>query len=99
MEPETKSAMPSYSSDDSGAGTAGAPRPPTAQREPVEHVIHGDRRIDHYAWLRQKDDPRVREYLQEENDYAEAYMTTTAEVQEKVYQEIVGGSLQTGLCV
>ena len=99
MEPETKSAMPSYSPDDSGAGTAGAPRPPTAQREPVEHVIHGDRRIDHYAWLRQKDDPRVREYLQEENDYAEAYMKSTAEFQEELYQEMLGRILQTDLSV
>jgi oligopeptidase B len=99
MEPETKSAMPSYSPDDSGAGTAGPPRPPTAQREPVEHVIHGDRRIDHYAWLRQKDDPRVREYLQEENDYAEAYMKSTAEFQEELYQEMLGRILQTDLSV
>jgi oligopeptidase B len=99
MEPETKSAMPSYSPDDSGAGTAGALRPPIAQREPVEHVIHGDRRIDHYAWLRKKDDPRVREYLQEENDYAEAYMKSTVAFQEELYQEMLGRILQTDLSV
>jgi oligopeptidase B len=99
MEPETKSAMPSYSSDDSGAGTAGALHPPIAQREPVEHVIHGDRRIDHYAWLRKKDDPRVREYLQEENDYAEAYMKSTGAFQEELYQEMLGRILQTDLSV
>ena len=99
MEPETKSAMPSYSPDDSGAETAGALRPPAAQREPVEHVIHGDRRVDHYAWLRRKDDPRVREYLQEENDYAEAYMKATGEFQEELYQEMLGRILQTDLSV
>jgi oligopeptidase B len=99
MEPETKSAMPSYSPDDSGAGTAGALRPPIAQREPVEHVIHGDRRIDHYAWLRKKDDPRVREYLQEENDYAEAYMKSTGAFQEELYQEMLARILQTDLSV
>ncbi len=99
MEPETKSAMPSYSPDDSGAETAGALRPPAAQREPVEHVIHGDRRVDHYAWLRRKDDPRVRECLQEENDYAEAYMKATGEFQEELYQEMLGRILQTDLSV
>ena len=99
MEPETKSAMPSYSPDDSGGGTAGALRPPAAQREPVEHVIHGDRRVDHYAWLRKKDDPRVREYLQEENDYAEAYMKATGAFQEELYQEMLGRILQTDLSV
>jgi oligopeptidase B len=99
MEPETKSAMPSYSPDHSGAATAGPLRPPTAQREPVEHVIHGDRRVDHYAWLRKKDDPRVREYLQEENDYAEAYMKATGAFQEELYQEMLGRILQTDLSV
>jgi oligopeptidase B len=99
MEPETKSAMPSYSPDDSGAATAGALRPPIAQREPVEHVIHGDRRIDHYAWLREKDNPRVREYLQEENRYAEAYMKSTGAFQEELYQEMLGRILQTDLSV
>ena len=91
--------MPSYSPDDSGAETAGALRPPAAQREPVEHVIHGDRRVDHYAWLRRKDDPRVRECLQEENDYAEAYMKATGEFQEELYQEMLGRILQTDLSV
>ena len=99
MEPETKSAMPSYSPDDSGAETAGVLRPPAAQREPVEHVIHADRRVDHYAWLRKKDDPRVREYLQEENDYAEAYMKATGAFQEELYQEMLGRILQTDLSV
>ena len=99
MEPETKSAMPSYSPDDSGGGAAGELRPPVAQREPVEHVIHGDRRMDHYAWLRKKDDPRVMEYLKEENDYAEAYMKATGAFQEELYQEMLGRILQTDLSV
>ncbi len=99
MEPEMKSAMPSYSSEHSGAGSAGELRPPVAMREPVEHVIHGDRRMDHYAWLRQKEDPRVREYLEEENAYTQAFMKPTEALQEELYQEMLGRILQTDLSV
>jgi protease II len=99
MEPETKSAMTSYSPEHSGGGAAGRLQPPVAMREPVEHVIHGDRRMDHYAWLKKKDDPRVREYLEEENAYAEAYMKSTEAFQEELYQEMLGRILQTDLSV
>ncbi|HKF40625.1 MAG TPA: hypothetical protein VKB21_06035, partial [Candidatus Acidoferrum sp.] len=59
-----------------GVGSAGgiAVQPPLALREPVDHVIHGDRRVDHYAWMREKEDPRVQEYLEAENAYADALM-------------------------
>jgi oligopeptidase B len=99
MEPETKSAMTAYSPEHPGGGARGGLRPPIAQREPVEHVIHGDRRMDHYAWLRKKGDPRVMEYLKEENAYAEAYMKSTQAFQEELYQEMLGRILQTDLSV
>src|SRR3974377_1078688 len=58
------------------AGSAGGVRAeaPLALRYPVEHVIHGDRRVDHYAWMREKSDPRVREYLEAENAYTEGML-------------------------
>ncbi|HKF41395.1 MAG TPA: S9 family peptidase [Candidatus Acidoferrum sp.] len=92
-------------------GTPGAPRaappapgsfglaPPFALREPVEHVIHNDRRVDHYAWLRNKQDPRVAAYLQAENAYADAYLKSTEPFQEKLYQEMLSRILQTDLSV
>ncbi len=70
-----------------------------ALREPVEHVIHGDRRMDHYAWLRDKKNPRVIGYLTEENAYADQVMGGTGELQEKLYQEMLGRILQTDLSV
>jgi oligopeptidase B len=99
MEPETKSAMPSYSPEHPGGAAGGGLRPPVAHREPVEHVIHGDRHMDHYAWLRKRDDPRVTEYLKEENAFSEAYMKSTASIQEELYQEMLGRILQTDLSV
>jgi oligopeptidase B len=72
---------------------------PLADREPVEHVIHGDRRMDHYAWMKNKKDPRVRAYLEAENAYAAAEMKDTGAFQEKLYQEMLGRIQQTDLSV
>ena len=72
---------------------------PLADREPVEHVIHGDRRMDHYAWMKNKKDPRVRAYIEAENAYADAEMKDTEPFQEKLYQEMLGRIQQTDLSV
>src|SRR4029077_4426409 len=75
------------------------PKPPVARREPVEHVLHGDRRIDHYAWLRHKENPEVLAHLQAENAYTDAILKPTEPFQEKLYQEMLGRILQTDLSV
>lgn len=82
-------------------GSAGGVRaePPLALRQPVEHVIHGDRRVDHYAWMREKSDPQVKEYLDEENAYADELMRPTEALQENLYQEMLGRIQQTDLSV
>lgn len=74
-------------------------QPPLALREPVEHVIHGDRRVDHYAWMREKADPRVREYLEAENAYADTLMRPSEGFQETLYQEMLRRIQQTDLTV
>jgi len=76
-----------------------APQPPVARRHPVEHVIHGDRRIDDYAWLRDKNDPAVIAYLNAENAYTDAVLRDTEPLQEKLYREMLGRILQTDLSV
>src|SRR6516225_7975241 len=65
-----------------GTAALGAVVAPLALRHPVEHVIHGDRRVDHYAWMREKSDPRVREYLQAENAYTKEMMQPSEALQE-----------------
>jgi oligopeptidase B len=82
----------------SSAGGVGV-QPPLAMREPVEHVIHGDRRVDHYAWMREKGDPRVKEYLEAENAFADGVMRPTEGLQEKLYREMLGRIQQTDLSV
>ena len=83
------------------AGSAGGigVQAPLALRESVEHVVHGDRRVDHYAWMREKNDPRVREYLEAENAYSDAVMRGTEGFQERLYQEMLGRIQQTDLSV
>ena len=82
-----------------GRAGGNALQAPLAERDPVEHVIHRDRRVDHYAWMKNKKDPRVKAYLEAENAYADARMKGTEEFQEKLYQEMLGRILQTDLSV
>ena len=101
MTPDSNSTAAHLSPDAAApakSGPAGL-QPPLALREPVEHVIHSDRRIDDYAWLRDKKDPRVLSYLEAENAYADAYLKTTEPFQSRLYQEMLGRILQTDLSV
>lgn len=63
---------------------------PVAEKIRQELVIHGDTRIDNYFWLNQREDPKVIGYLTQENEYTDAIMEDTKELQEKIYNEIVG---------
>jgi oligopeptidase B len=64
--------------------------PPVARTIPKIDVVHGDRRQDDYDWLRHKDDPEVRAYLEAENAYADACLQPTAAFQEALYREMLG---------
>ena len=67
-----------------------SPSVPVAPREPKDVTVHGDRRIDDYFWLRQRDDPRTLPYLRAENAYADAWFAPHAALKEKLYQEMFG---------
>ena len=51
--------------------------------------LHGDVRVDHYHWLREKHEPEVVEYLTNENRYVSSVMAPTAELQHQLYREMV----------
>jgi oligopeptidase B len=70
-------------------------RPPTAKKLPTVTSIHGDERVDDYAWLRDRNSPEVLAHLEAENAYAEAMMRPTEALQEELYQEILGRLKQT----
>lgn len=64
--------------------------PPVAEKRPTELITHGDTRTDNYYWLRERENPEVIAYLNEENAYREAVMKETEALQENLYEEIVG---------
>jgi oligopeptidase B len=61
-----------------------------ARRVPHVDIVHGERREDEYRWLRDKDDPEVRAYLEAENAHADTVMKRTVAFQEALYQEMLG---------
>ncbi|HEX4156784.1 MAG TPA: S9 family peptidase [Acidobacteriaceae bacterium] len=63
--------------------------PPIAQRQPRTTSIHSTELHDDYAWLRDKDDPRVTAYLEAENAYTAAAMAGTEALQQQLYDEIL----------
>ena len=69
--------------------TSAAAAPPVAEREPTSTPIHGTELRDDYAWMRQKDAPRVQAYLEAENAYTTAAMNGTEELQQRLYDEIL----------
>jgi oligopeptidase B len=73
--------------------------PPVARRQAVEQVVHGDVRVDQYAWLREKGAPEVQAYLEAESAYVDCVLEPTAALREKLYQEMVGRIEQTDMSV
>ncbi len=64
--------------------------PPVAPRRPASVVVHGDVRIDEYAWLRNREDPAVLAYLEAENAYTDAMMAPVDDLREQLFAELVG---------
>lgn len=60
---------------------------------------HGHVRVDNYYWLRERDNPEVIDYLNQENDYAAKQMAQTREFEEKLFEEIKGRFKQTDMSV
>ena len=73
----------------------GAPRPPVARRLPRVDELHGDRRVDDYFWLRNRNDPAVAAYLEAENAYTDAVLKPTEAFQDALYREMLGRIQET----
>lgn len=72
---------------------------PIAAKHPQELVTHGDKRIDHYYWLRHQDNSEVIDYLNAENSYTEGQMQHTQKLQQSLYDEILSRIKETDLSV
>jgi len=69
--------------------------PPKAKQIPHVTSIHGDRLVDNYFWLRQKDSPAVLAYLKAENAYTDFVMKPTQPLQDALYREMLGHIQET----
>ncbi len=74
---------------------------PAAEKTPKELIAHGDTRIDDYYWMRLSDEQKkaenpdehtqkVLDFLNAENEYKEAKLSHTKDLQETIYNEIIG---------
>jgi oligopeptidase B len=70
-------------------------RPPVAKRVPRVVHRHGRAVADDYGWMRERDDPDVRAYLEAENAYAAQAMAATRPLRERLYAEILGRIRET----
>jgi oligopeptidase B len=73
--------------------------PPVAPVVPTRLEQHGDVRIDDYYWLKERDDPRVRDYLEAENRYTDAMMARTGQLQKNLVEEFKTRIKQTDMSV
>src|SRR6476660_6345597 len=72
-----------------------AATPPTAKKVPYTHELHGDKRPDDFFWLKDKKNPDVIKYLEDENAYFAAVMKPTEKFQEALYKEFLSRITQT----
>jgi len=63
------------------------PAPPVAIALPDTFREFGNVRIDNYFWLKDKTNPEVLKYLQQENIYCDTVMSATKELQETLFTE------------
>ena len=78
---------------------AQTPTPPTAPAHEHREVRHGATVIDPYFWLREKSNPEVVKYLEEENAYTEAMTANLKPFEDTLYNEMLGRIKQTDLAV
>ncbi|MDA2927048.1 S9 family peptidase, partial [Acidobacteria bacterium AH-259-G07] len=72
---------------------------PMAKIVPKKLEKHGQVRTDNYYWLNERDNPEVIKYLEAENEYTEAVMAHTRDLQETLFKEIKGRIKQTDMSV
>ncbi|MEL1248281.1 S9 family peptidase [Flavobacterium sp. DGU41] len=65
-------------------------QPPVAKIVPKTLEKHGDKRIDNYYWLNERENPEVIDYLNKENEYYQKSTAHTKQFQEELFLEMKG---------
>jgi oligopeptidase B len=79
--------------------TSSTPAPPVAKKIPRVTEINGRKLVDNYFWLREKNNPEVKAYLEGENAYTDVVMKPTEPLQKKLYDEMLGRIKETDVDV
>jgi oligopeptidase B len=74
-------------------------KPPVAAKNPHTTTVHGIDLVDNYYWLNDKTNPEVIAYLNAENEFTQAMMAHTADLQETIFEEMKGRIKETDLSV
>ncbi len=69
---------------------APAAAPPRPAQRPHVLTSHGQERVDEYYWLREREDPEVIAYLEQENAWLKQRMAHTEGLQAELFEEIKG---------
>ncbi len=64
--------------------------PPVAEVKADTFTNFGQQRIDPYFWMKDKNNPKVTKYLKDENAYTDTVMASTKDLQQKIFDEIIG---------
>jgi oligopeptidase B len=72
---------------------------PIAKKVPHMQKLHGDELADPYFWMRDRENPEVKAYLEKENAYTDAFMKPTEAFQKALYDEMLGRIKETDLTV
>ena len=84
----------------SGIPLAGqTPDPPVARVIPHEETRFGTRVVDNYFWLREKSNPEVIKYLEQENAYTATVTSSLKPFEDALYSEMLSHVKQTDLDV
>lgn len=63
-------------------------QPPVAKIVPKTLEKHGDKRIDNYYWLNERENPEVIDYLNQENEYYQKSTAHTKPLQDELFLEM-----------
>lgn len=63
-------------------------QPPIAKVKDTILEMHGDKRVDPYYWLNDRENPEVIAYLEQENSYYQQMTAHTKELQQTLFEEM-----------
>ncbi|AZG46066.1 Dipeptidyl aminopeptidase BI [Gordonia insulae] len=72
---------------------------PVAKKVRSERIHHGDTFVDEYEWLRDKDDPEVITYLEQQNEFTEAHTAQLGDLRKQIFGEIKSRTQETDMSV